>query len=110
MIESIVISYLNTNLSVSCYMEKPEAQPDKYVIVQKTGSRRDNRINHATFAIQSYAPSMYQAAELNELVKAKMDSIVSLSTVYASELNSDYNFTDTTDKKYRYQCVYELTY
>lgn len=61
-------------------------------------------------AIQSYAPSMYEAARLNERVKAAMDSAAELDAVSASRLNSDYNFTDTTTKRYRYQAVYDLVY
>lgn len=53
---------------------------------------------------------MYDAARLNERVKAAMDSAAELDAVSASRLNSDYNFTDTTTKRYRYQAVYDLVY
>ena len=53
---------------------------------------------------------MYEAAVLNERVKKAMDDIAVLSNVSKSELNSDYNFTDTTKKEYRYQAVYDITY
>ena len=39
-----------------------------------------------------------------------MAGIVELPDVSRSALNSDYNYTDTDTKTYRYQAVYDLTY
>jgi hypothetical protein len=80
------------------------------VILEKTGSSRENYIKRSTFAIQSYAPSMLKAAELNETVKDLMDDIVALDEIVRSEINTDYNYTDTTKKQYRYQAVYDITH
>lgn len=110
MIERTVLNYLEAQLSVPVYMEMPEDMPASFVLVEKTGSGRDNHINRATLAIQSYAPSLEGAAELNELVKAAMDAMPDTEDVFRSKLNSDYNYTDTSVKRYRYQAVYDLTY
>lgn len=110
MIEKIVLDYLNKTLSVPAYMEKPTSPPEKYALLEKTGGSSENYIKSATFALQSYAGSLFDAATLNEEVKAAMDRIVILNEVMSSELNSDYNFTDTTKKGYRYQAVYDLFY
>lgn len=110
MIENIVLDYLNNTLKVPVYMEKPANSPEKYVLLEKTGSSSENFIKSATIAIQSYAGSLYEAAVLNEEIKDAMDNIVILNDVMGSKLNSDYNFTDTTKKKYRYQAVYDLIY
>lgn len=110
MIEKIVLDYLNNALSVPAYMEKPAKQPEKYVLLEKTGSSLENYIKSATLALQSYAGSLFDAATLNEEVKTAMDNIIVLNEVMSSELNSDYNFTDTTKKEYRYQAVYDLFY
>lgn len=110
MIEEIVLNWLKQELDVPVYMEEPANKPDTFVLIEKTGSGRDNCINHATLAIQSYALSMYNAAVLNESVKTAMDNIIQNDDVGASALNSDYNFTDETTKRYRYQCIYDLTY
>lgn len=110
MIEKIVLDYLNKTLSVPAYMEKPANPPEKYVLLEKTGSSSENLIESATIAIQSYAGSLFAAASLNEEVKVAMNNIVALNEVMGAELNSDYNFTDTTKKQYRYQAVYELVY
>lgn len=110
MIEKIVLDYLNETLSVPVYLEKPTTPISEYIIIEKTGSGIENYIRSATIAIQSYADSLFYAAELNEKVKVAMDNIIVLDDVSKSELNSDYNFTDTTKKEYRYQAVYDLVH
>ena len=110
MIEEIVIKYLNEVLDVPAYMEMPEEKTVQFVLVEKIGSSIENHIQYATLAIQSYAGSMCEAAALNEEVKRAMDNIITRNSVFKSKLNSDYNFTDTTMEKYRYQAVYDLVY
>ena len=110
MIEKIVLDYLINTLPTDVFMEYQEDMPGEYVIIEKTGSSETNHIYSATMAIQSYADSLYQAAQLNELVKEAMDNIITLDSIASSDLNSDYNFTDTTRKKYRYQAIYNLTH
>lgn len=110
MIEVIVIDYLNDNLEVPAFMEMPEVQPERFVLVERTGGSEEEHIQYATLAIQSYAESAHQAAVLNEMVKKTMKNIVILDSIFKSKLNADYNFTDTTKKKHRYQAVYDLVY
>lgn len=110
MIEKIVLDYLSENLNVPAYMEMPERQPERFVLIEKTGGSVEDFVHSATLALQSYAESMYEAAVLNEEVKKAMDNIIILDSVSKSQLNTDYNFTDTTKKKYRYQAVYDLVY
>ena len=111
MIEKIVLDYLLTELSVPVVMEKPKTVPEEYVLIEKTGSGVENLINRATLAIQSVSSlSLYRAATLNETVKEAMDSIITLPAVSKSKLNSDYNFTNTETKEYRYQAVYDLVF
>ena len=110
MIETVVLNYLNNALTPPCYMEMPEDPSGSFVIIDKTGSSVTNRITKANFAIQSYADTLYDAAALNEQVKAAMESMIELDTISKVELYSDYNFTDTDLKAYRYQAVFVLTY
>lgn len=108
MIETILREYLEAGLKIPVRAEKPEAPPEKYVVVEKTGSGCENYINSAIFAIQSYAPSMYEAMELNEQVKEIMSDFDELDCIYSAKLNTDYNFTDTAVKGYRYQAVFNI--
>lgn len=110
MIEVTVLGYLNSALIAPCYMEMPEDASGSFVVIDKTGSSQLNKITKATFAIQSYAPSLYEAATLNELVKSAMANIIERDDISRVELNSDYNYTDTALKHYRYQAVFVVTY
>lgn len=110
MIEKIILNYLNSVLEVPVYMEEPANKPNSFVVVEKTGSGRQNYIFSAMIAIQSYGESLYKAAELNEAVKEAMFGILSVNEVASIRLNSDYNFTDSATKRYRYQAVFELTH
>lgn len=110
MIEKTILDYLSARLNVPVVMEIPEKPADSFVRIEKTGGYREDYINHATFALQSYAPTLYQTAELNERVKAAMDDMPYHEDVSRSQLNSDYNFTDTARKRHRYQAVYDITY
>lgn len=110
MIEKIILDYLSVKLTVPVYMEYPETTEAAFIVLEKTGSRKSNRIKTATIAIQSVAVSLYKAAELNEQVKNAMENAVILPDIGNVALNSDYNFTDTQTKLYRYQAVYDITH
>lgn len=108
MIEVIILNHLKTKLTVPVHLEKPEPAPTEYVLFEKTSSGRSNMLDSSTFAFQSYANSMYNAAKLNEEVKHVVDSLVELNEVAGVKLNRDYNFADTTTKQYRYQAIYDI--
>lgn len=112
MIEITLLNYLKEVLEEPVYyvIPKGEAVSDEYVLIQKTSSSRQNHIDHATFALQSYGRSLHSAMLLNKKVKAAMDALITVDGISASRLNSDYNFTDMQSKNYRYQAVYEITY
>lgn len=110
MVELIVKKHLESALDVPVLLEVPEKMPETFVLIEKTGASRENYIDKATIAVQSWAASMYKAATLNDKVKKAMDSLPELAEVSKAALNSDYNHTDTSTKKYRYQAVYDLTY
>lgn len=110
MIELTIKKYLDGHLDVPSFLERQANMPDKFVLYEKTGGGKRNHLQSATFAFQSYAPSLYQAAELNENLKNVVEGLVVLPEIISVELNSDYNFTDTTTKEYRYQAVYDIKY
>lgn len=108
--EKILLDYLNGSLDVPGYVQIQAEMPERYVVIERTGSSKENYIYSASFAIQSYAESMYEAAALNEQVKDAMERMLELDTVSKVQLNSDYNWTDTTTKKYRYQAIYRIVF
>lgn len=110
MIEKIVLDYLSETLEYPVYMEEPDDKPERYYLLEKTGGGARNHIYTATMAIQSYAERMVYAAQMNETLKTAMEDIIALDDIGSCRLNSDYNFTDTTTKRYRYQAVYDLVH
>ena len=126
MVEKTILDYLAQELSpVPVTMEIPESMPNpvlettgnttvlgggKLVVIEKTGSSRRNHLCTAMLAIQSYGPTLLEAAQLNEQVKAAMYGAVELNRIARVELNSDYNFTDETTKRPRYQAVFDITH
>lgn len=116
MIESTVINWLNAN-NFSAYGEEPHNEypnefdtRSEFCVVEKTGSGIENRLKQATIAVQSYAPTLAQAAELNEAVIEVMENMIELSGVSAVKLVSDYAFTKESTKQPRYQAVFDIYY
>jgi len=110
MIEKTILDYLGEHLSVPVYMEEPINKPASYVLIERTGSSESDLIESTTLALQSYGASLYDAAVLNMAVKARIKQAVELPSVSAVYINSDYDFTDTETKRYRYQCVAVVTH
>ena len=110
MIEKIVMDYLAQKLNISVYAEVPVNEQSEYIVIEKTGGGEEDLIRSATIAVQSYAETLYDAAELNESVVSAMMVLPDTGEVYGCDLNSDYNFTDTRSKRYRYQAVFEIYY
>ena len=110
MIEKTILDYLGEHLTVPVYMEEPINKPASYVLIERTGSSESDLIESTTLALQSYGASLYDAAVLNMAVKARIKQAVELPSVSAVYINSDYNFTDTETKRYRYQCVAVVTH
>ena len=113
MIEQIIYDYVKTSLSgdeIPVYMERPATPPSCYVLIEKTGGGEDNYIQRATLAIQSIDTSLLNAATLNEKIKELMRAAISLDKIAKVECNSDYNFTDSSTKTYRYQAVFDIKY
>lgn len=110
MIEKIVLDYLNCVLDVPAYMEEPPNPKSQYIIIEKISSAENNFISEATISIQSYGKSLYEAASLNMQVKSAMREIITLADICRCKLNSDYNYTDTNTKRYRYQALFNIVF
>lgn len=114
MIEITIKNFLESKLTVPVLMEIPKSPASQFVIIEKTGGGQNNHIDSAIMTIQSYGASMLEALELNEQVKKwmldGMEGLVTVDEVAKVSLNSDYNYTDTTSKRYRYQAVFEIVH
>jgi len=110
MIEVIIKNYLEPILGVPVSTEHKENDPQTFVIIERVGGGSENHVRTASVAIQSYAPTMYQAAQLHEQVLAAMDNIMALDDIGWSSLNAEYTYTDEETKKPRYQALFDISY
>lgn len=110
MIEEQIQNYLARTVEKPVWMEMPENMPKSFVLIEKTAGGDENHILSATFAIQSYGQTKHEAAVLNEAVKKAMEAMPDTENVFSVKLNSDYDYTDTALKRYRYQAVFDIKY
>lgn len=110
MIELTMKKFMDDHLVASSFFEMPDQQPPQFVLIEKTGGASKNQLRSGTFAFQSYAGSLFAAASLNDQVIATVEKMIELDEVAWVQLNSDYNFTDTATKQYRYQAVFDIGY
>lgn len=109
MIEEIILNYLRES-GFSCYLSVPEEPSGNFCVLDKTGSGYNDGLYSATLAVQSYGKSKFSAAQLNHHVVQAMLDADSLPDVVSCELNTDYDFPDTTRKLPRYQAIFELVH
>lgn len=110
MIEARIISHLASLTALPVYAERPQTPDPEYILIERTGAGVENRIRRVTIAVQSYAESLYRAAEINGLVETAMDALTDLENISKCKLNSSYNFTDTETRSYRYQAVFDIIF
>ena len=110
MIEKVVLDYLNSVLEYPTYTQEQKNGEKYFYLIQKVGSSVDNKIDTSMVAVQSYAPSRYEAAEMNYAMIEAMDDIIQLDEIGKCKKNSDYDYTDTSKKRYRYQALFEIVH
>ena len=110
MIEVTILDFLNTHLSVPAYTDRQNKMPASYVIFEKTGGAKKNHLLSGTFAFQSYGKSKYEAGMLYVVLLRVVVVLFTVVVFSGVSLNSDYDFTDTTTKEYRYQAVFDINY
>ena len=116
MIEQIVLDYLTEHIDVPVFMELPEVpsedyptMPERFILLEKVGGGQTDHIDSGSIAVQSYSlNSLYEAACLDEEMRAVMFGMVALNSISEIRLASNYNHTDTRTKRYRYQSVFEF--
>lgn len=109
-IEAIVIKYLSDVLGVPVYAEEPADKTLPYVVIEQTGGNKRDWLVSASIALDSFADTKEKAMELNNRVIDAMDVFPLVTNVSRSQLNSTYNATDISAKRYCYTCTYDVTY
>lgn len=109
-VEQHILIHLKEDLDVPVYLEEPDVKPGEYVLFEKIGSSETNTLPSSVFAFQSISTSLYGASVLNRRVKEAVQNLQNYPFFGKVKLNSDYNFTDTGMKRYRYQAVYDISH
>ena len=111
MIAKDLLDFLNSDetLNTPAYMEVPTKLTD-FILLDQTGTSKTNHITTTTIAVQSYGKTLWDAMQLNEKVKDAMQQFVWQDNVARVELETDYNFTNTETKQYRWQAVFQITH
>ena len=109
-IEEFIVDFLSGELSVPVSGDVPSPVLPNFVTVEKTGGRSENKISSATVAVQSWAESRADAADLCAEVEAAMEALVEEPEISHCSLDSSYNFPDLSRKKPRYQAVFSIVH
>ncbi|MBQ9027401.1 MAG: hypothetical protein IJ110_01410 [Lachnospiraceae bacterium] len=107
MIEKVIRDYLEAKLDVPVYMNRPADPPDQYVLVMRTGGG-GTHLYTSTFALQSIAPTLFEAVSLDDLVRTAMDAGSELPEISRTRLTNCYDYTNPATKQPRYQSIYEV--
>lgn len=109
-IELEIYKYMK-ELGFPVYMEVPKERPAEFITIEKTGGQYlGNGIYSGTLAVQTWDKTRYTAAELSSRVcEALNEAPFNVDGVMTAS-GSDYDFTDTTTKRYRYQALYTFKY
>lgn len=112
MIEKTVIAYLKRKFPDEIVKaEVPKGMPDRFITVEKTGSQQIGiELFQSTIAVQSWDTTKMKAAELSDEVCKVLRAMPDEEDEVTRSGGSDYDFTDTATKRYRYQAVFTLTH
>lgn len=110
MIEAIILHYLEAHLTDPVYMLRPADPPARYYLLELTGASLSETIFSVTLALQSYAPTLLDAAEMSRAAIDAMIGAVELDEVARVDLNTNYNYTDPETKQPRYQAVFDVVH
>lgn len=110
MIEIVVKDYLESKMDMPVHFEFPKNPPKQMLVINVEIEPRENFLDSAIVVVDSYGPSLLEAASLNDSVRKALDGLVSLPNVSSSKRGVSYPLVDTTNKRYRYQAVQNITY
>lgn len=111
MIEDFTLRYLSSKLDdVPGAIGQPSPLPPYCFVIKKTDSETSNMIPTDTLSLYAYAPSEYEAAQLNERIKQAMQTMADQDAICNVAFYTDFSDDDTEYKVPRYQSIYNVTY
>lgn len=110
MIEETLRDYLGGALDVPVRMERPTPPPERLCLLERVGGGQQDTVYRSMFAVTVSAPTLYETVQLHEQARDAMLGADALAAVSRAALNTEYNDTDTAEKRYQYTAVYEITH
>ena len=110
LIEERIKNFLDTEFAesdVKVYLETPQTLPASFIVFDLIGRGESDYIEGTTFEFVSYAPSKYEAAILDEQVRDAMRKFHETTDI-SVKLGGGNNAPDTSLKRYRYRCYFNL--
>ena len=112
LIEERVKNFLDVEFAeenIKVYLETPETLPSSFIVFQLISRGKFDHVNAATLEFRSYAPSKYEAAVLDEKLRTALEKFHEETDV-TCKIGGGNDDPDTTLKRYRYRCYYNLYY
>lgn len=109
-IEQLIYEYLSDEIEdVPVFPEIPTSNlPETFIVFNVIDRGLVDYIEAVTVEFWSYAPTIYEASALDEVVRETMLNMVSLPEISSSKLGGGRHYNDTTLKKHRYRCYFNL--
>lgn len=107
-IEAYLVSHLSEAVGYTVRADVPNPRPERLVTVSRTGGGSDSTVlDRPTVAVQCWAPTRSEAADMALEVESVMDALPETPWCTRSEKNSDYYFPGEGGEP-RWQLVYDL--
>ena len=110
MIEEIVKTYLQNATNTRVGMTTPTNVAGEFIVIKVKQRTLENQIDGVTLEFDSYSDDVFGAATLDEAVRNAMKNIDDLPEILSAEFGGGDDNLDSTLKKPRYRCYFNITY
>lgn len=111
MIEVAIRDYLEQELDpIPVLMEQPKTPPKEYVLLQLVDAGLINKVDAATFFVTVRAETLYETAQLRDLVKDALLNAISENFITNSTLGGESAQIDSANNVYQYELTFNFYY
>ena len=107
-VEAWLISHLSDRLGVPAFAEVPEARPERFVTVERTGGASELFRDMPTVAVQCWSDTRYGASEMARKARDACLDYANEPGVSRVDVTGVYDFPDPDSEQPRYQLTVEL--
>lgn len=100
-IEAAMVAWLNANFGCEAATEVPNPRPKRFVSVERTGGPSDRFTDSPTVALQCWAPTRAEAADMACRLRDMLPSFVYEANIREVGVNSLANFPAADSPRYQ---------